>query len=101
MLGISQNGLPPMPGDRDPVGGCVQATDGGGGTFLPVAVEGTGTLQGVWGGDGGWIDESTHEDTTWASGRRDMELDNLSHRGITADVSHGLPGQGRPADLHG
>ena len=73
----------------------------GGGGFLPVAVEGTGTVQGVWGGDGGWIDESTHEDTTWASGRRDMELDNLSHRGITADVSHGLPGQGRPADLHG
>ena len=30
-----------------------------------------------------------------------MELDNLGHRGRTADVIYGLPGQGRPVDLPG
>ena len=40
-----------------------------------------------------------HEETTWASGRGEMELYNLGHRGRTEDVSHGLPVQGRLSEL--
>ena len=44
-----------MPSSGDPVGGDVQAMDEGGGSHLPVATEGTGPVQEVWGGDGGGI----------------------------------------------
>ena len=73
------------------------------GTFLPGAAEGGGAMQGVRGGDGGWINGRSHEDITWASGRVEMglELENLGHGGITVDVPHGLPGQGSPAELPG
>ena len=76
-------------------------TDDGRGTLLLGAAEGTGAVQGVRGGDGGWIDGRAHEDTTWASGRGEMELYNLGHRGRTEDVSHGLPVQGRLSELPG
>ena len=58
-----------------------------------------GAVQGVWGEYGGLIDGRAHDDTTWVSGRGEMELDNLIHRGRTADVPHGLPSQERPAYL--
>ena len=90
-----------MPGGRYPVRGCVRATDDGRGTFLLGAAEGTGAVHGVQGGDGDWIDGSAHKDTTWESGRGEMELDNLSHGGITEDVFHGLPVQGRFLELPG
>ena len=53
-----------MPGGGDPVGGVLQATDDGRGKLLPGAAKGTGVVQGVQGGDGGWIDVRAHEDTT-------------------------------------
>ena len=90
-----------MPGGRDPVGGGVRATDDGRGTFLPGAAEGTGAVQGVQGGDGRLINGRAHADTTWASNRGDMELDNLDHGGRTVDILNGLPGQGRPVALTG
>ena len=58
-----------------------------------------GAVKGVWGGDGDWIDGRAHEDTKWASGRGDIELDNLGHGGRTADIPHGLTVQGRPAEM--
>ena len=70
-----------MPGGGDPVGGGVRATDGGRGTLLPGAEGGTGAVRGLRGGDGGWIDGRAYDDTTWASGRGEMELDNLGHGG--------------------
>ena len=85
-----------MPGGGDPVRGGVQAKGDGRGTLLPGAAEGTGAVQGVWGGDGGGIIGRAQDDTTWASGRGYMDLDNLGHGGRAADVRHGLPGQGRP-----
>ena len=90
-----------MPGGGDPVGGGVRATNDWRGTFLPGAAEGTGALQGVRGGDVGWINGRAHEDTTWAIGIGDMDLDNLVHGGRTADVPNGLTGQGRPTELPG
>ena len=90
-----------MSGGGDPVGGGVQATDDGIGTLLPGAAEGTGAVQEVRGGDGGWIYGRAHDDTTWASGRVYMDLENLNHGGITADVTHGLTGQGIPSELPG
>ena len=86
---------------RDPVGGSVWATDYRRGTLLPGAAEGTGAVRVIRGGDGVWIDVRAHDDTTWASGRGEMELENLGHGGRTMDILHGLPGQGRPADMPG
>ena len=98
----------PMPGGGDPVGGGIRATgDGrrvtgdGRGYLLPGATEGTVTGQGVRGVDSGWIFGRAQDDTTWESGRGDTDLENLNHGGISADVSHGLPVQGRPAGLPG
>ena len=66
---------------------------------LPGVAEGMGAEQGVRGGYGGWIDGRAHEDTTWASDRGEMELDNLGHGGRTAVVRHCLTVQGRPTEL--
>ena len=88
-----------MPGRGEPYVGGVQATDDGRGTILPGAAEGMGAMKGVWGGDGRWIISGAHDYTTWASGKGDMDLENLGHGGITVDVPHGIPVQGRPADL--
>ena len=60
-----------------------------------------GAVQGVWGGYGGWIFDGSKDDTAWASVRGDTDLENLSHGGRDAYISHGLPGQGRPAELPG
>ena len=90
-----------MPGVGDPFGGGIRVTDEGRGNFLPIVAEGKGALQGVWEGYGGWIYGRAHEDTTWESVRREMELYNLGHGGRTTDVPHGLPGQGRPVELPG
>ena len=68
-----------MLGGGDPVGGGVWETDDGIGTLLNGVAEGTGAVQGVRGGDSGWIDGMAHEDTTCASGRVEMDLDNLFH----------------------
>ena len=56
-----------------------------------MAVVGTGRVR--FGG--------AQDDTEWASGRGETELKNLGHGGKSADVSHGLPGQQRPAELPG
>ena len=90
-----------MPGGGDPVGGGVQATDEGIGTFLPGATEGTGPVQGVQGGDGGGVCGRTHDESAWASGRGAMELEDLSHKRRAAEISNGLPVQGRPIELPG
>ena len=51
------------------------------------------------GGDGGWIFGGGNDDTSWASSRGETDLENLGHKVRSADVSHGLPGQWRPAEL--
>ena len=56
-------------------------------------------MQGVRGGYGGCINGRAYDDTKWAIGIVEMELDNLSHRGITAEVPHSLPGQWRSVEL--
>ena len=53
----------------------------GRGNLLPGAVEVTGEVQGVWGGDGGGIIGRAQNDTSWASCRGEMELENLGHGG--------------------
>ena len=88
-----------MPGGGDPIGGVVRAKDDGRGTLLLRVSEGTGAVQGVWGGDGGWIIGGVLVDTTWASSIGEMELENLVHGGRTMDVPHVLPSQGRPAEM--
>ena len=90
-----------MPGDGDPVGGGVQVTDARRGTHLSGASEGTGTVQGLWVGDDGRIFGGAQDETAWASGRGDTELENLGHGGRSADILHGLTGQGRTAELPG
>ena len=90
-----------MPGGGDPGGGGVQATNFGRGTHVPGAIEVTGSVPGVRVVDGGVIFGGSQDDTTWASARRETELENLRHRGRSTDVLHGLPGQGTPAEMPG
>ena len=90
-----------MPSGGDPVRGGVQAIDDRRGKLLPGAEEGTGPVQGVQGRDGGCIDGIAYKEIRWESSRGDMESDNRGHKGRTADVPHGLPVQGRPAELPG
>ena len=90
-----------MPGGGEPFGGGVQATDDGRRTHLPGAAEGTGAMQGLWGGGGYGIIGGAQDDTAWTSGRGVMDLENLGHGGKAAYVPHGLPVQGRPTDLPG
>ena len=88
-----------MPGGGDPVGGGVRAKDDSRGTLLSGAIEGTGTVQRVRGGYGGGIFGGEQDNTAWASGRGETEMENFRHGGKSVDVSHGIPGQGRPAEL--
>ena len=90
-----------MPVGSDPVGGGVQVTNDGRGTYLPGAAEGTGALQVVWGRDGGGIIGGSQDDTSWASGRVDMDLGNLGHGVRAADVPYALTIQGGGAELPG
>ena len=52
-----------MPGGEDPVGGGVRATYDVRGSLLSGATEGTGSVQGVWGGYGGRIFFGAQDDT--------------------------------------
>ena len=58
-------------------------------------------MQGVRGGDGGGIIVGAQDEISWASGRGEMDMENLGHGGRAADVPHGLTGQGRPVELPG
>ena len=97
----SRHGLPLLPGGGESVGGGVQGTDNWGDPHLPVMTEGMGPVQVVWGVDGGRICGLTQDDLSWASGRGATELKTFGHGGRAADISHGLPGQWRPAELPG
>ena len=43
----------------------------------------------------------SHDDSAWAGERGATELENPGHGGRVIDISNGLPGQGRPAELPG
>ena len=79
----------------------MKEADNRGGPHLPGVKEGAGPVKGVRGGDGGMIYGGTQDDSAWASGRGATELENLVHGGRAADILHGLPVQGRPAELPG
>ena len=66
---------------------------------IPGAAERTGTVQGMQEGDGGGIVGFPQGDTEWAGGRGEVELGSLGHGRRTADVSDGLPDQGRATKL--
>ena len=89
----------PLTGGGELVGGRVLETDNRGGTHLTGAIEGTGPVQGVRGGDGGRIYGGAQYDSAWESGRGATELEYLGHGGRAAYISHGIPSKGRPAEL--
>ena len=70
-------------------------------THLLGATEGTGPVQGVWGGYGGGICGGTPDDLAWESGRDAKDLETLVHGGRAAEISNRLSDQGRTADLPG
>ena len=75
--------------------------DNGGGPHLQRAPEGTGEVQGVWGGDGRGIYGKSYDDSAWAGGIGATELENPGHGGQATDISDVLSGQGRPTELPG
>ena len=72
----SQNGLPPLPGSGNSVGGGVQETDDGSGTFQPGEAVDSGTVHRVWGGDGAQVASSIPEDAVWEESGGEKELEN-------------------------
>ena len=58
-------------------------------------------MQGVRGGDGDRMCGGTHDDSLCMSGRGATYLDNLLHWGRAADISNGLPVQGRSTNIPG
>ena len=97
----SRHGMPPPKGGGESVRVSIRGTDNVGGTHLPRATEGTGPVQGVQEGDGDGICGGTHNDSARAIGRGATELEDLGHRGIAADILHGLNSQGSPTELPG
>ena len=61
----SWNGLPPVPGGGNAVGGGVQSTYDGTGEFLPREADSLGKVHGVQGGDGDGVAGGIHADTSW------------------------------------
>ena len=51
-----------MPVGRNTVGGGVRETDYSSGAFLPGEAAGLGTMHGVLGGDGTWVDGGPYVD---------------------------------------
>ena len=90
-----------MPGGRDSVGGGVWATDYRRGSFQPVAAEGAGSVLGLWGGDGDWLDGRSHEDATWVGVRGKTDLGSFAPGQGTTDVLDGLSDRRRTAELPG
>ena len=88
-----------MTGGRDTICSGVREEDDGGVTNIPGAAEGMGRVQGIQEGDGGGIVGIPQDDTAWTGERGVMELGSLVHRRRPADVSSGLPDQGRAAEL--
>ena len=83
------------------VRGVVQEAYHEGGPQIQGAPEGTSSLQGVQGEDGGGILGKSYDESAWAGGRGATELENPGHGGRTTDFSNGFPIQGRPAELSG
>ena len=69
----------------------------GDGAHLQGSPEGTGPVWRMQGGDVSGICGGSQNDSVWASGTGATELENLGHGGRAADLSNGLPGQGRNA----
>ena len=88
-----------LKGNCDQVRGDVRAMDDRRGTLLPGTTEGTGTVKGVRGGYDSIIFGGSQDDTAWASGRGEMELENLGHCGRAADVFMDFPDKGGPQRL--
>ena len=72
----SRNGIPSVPGSRNAFGGSVRETDDRSGDFLLGEAEGSGTVHGVWGGDGSWVSGSPSVDASWEGSGWDMALGN-------------------------
>ena len=70
-------------------------------THQQGATEGTGSVWGVQGIDGGKICVGSQDEYTWASGRGATDLDNLGRRGRDVDLSNGLFCKGRPMEVPG
>ena len=85
-----------MPGGGDPVGGGVKSTDDGRGTHLPGEAEGTGAVQRVQVGDGDGIIGEAQDNTAWASGRGEMELENLGQGEEVWTYRMAFPAKGGP-----
>ena len=68
-------------------------------THLQGVTEGKGPVRGVWGGDVSGICGGSQDDPAWVCVRGATDLENLGHGGRAADLSNGLSGQGRPAEL--
>ena len=88
-----------MPGGGDSVGGSIREKYDRGGPNIPGKSERTVTVRGLREIEGGGIVGVPQDDTAWAGGRGAMDLGSLGQGRRNADISDGLPDQGRVAEL--
>ena len=89
--GDSRNGLPPVPGDRNAVGGSIQETYDGSGAFLTGEAEGSGTLNGVRGRDGAQVSDGPRAGAAWEGIGWETALGNHGPEWGATYLHNGLP----------
>ena len=95
----SRNGLPPVPGGRNAVGGGTQETDDGSRAFLTGEAACLGTVCGVQGGYGAWFTGSPSTDAAWEGNRWETELVNYGPWKGDTYLQAGLPNRRGTAEL--
>ena len=91
--------MPPMPGDRNAVGGGVRNTGDGRGDFLTGDAVGLGTVHGVQGGDGDWVAGGPYEDAAWEGSGWETALRKLIPRWGVTYLQDGIPDRRGTAEV--
>ena len=86
----SRNGLRPVPGGRNAVGGSIREKDDGSGAFLLGEAEGSGTVHGVQGVDGARVAGGPSTDAAWEGSWWETELGNHGPRQEATYLQDGL-----------
>ena len=72
----SRNGIPPVPGGGNAVGGGMREMDDGSGAFLPIEAAGSGTVHRLQEGYGAQVAGGPFADTSWEGSGWETELGN-------------------------
>ena len=94
-----QHSLPTVSGGRNTIGSGIRTEDDGGGDDIPRTTEGAGRVRGMREGYGGGFAGIPPDNTALTGKGIEVELGSLGHGRQPADVSAGIPDQGRDEEL--